>query len=59
LTGSISVLSIPPSTEGGPTFGALNFDVTWEELDWPKELVTRLQLVAQVFANALARKLAE
>ena len=55
-SGAKSVLSIPLSTGGGPTFGALNFDVTREERDWPVELVNRLQLVAQVFANALARK---
>ena len=51
-----SVVSIPLSTGGGPTFGALNFDVTREEREWPVELVNRLKLVAQVFANALARK---
>ena len=37
-------------------FGALNFDVTREEREWPAELVSRLKLVADVFANALARK---
>ena len=47
---------LPLSTGGGPTFGALNFDVTREEREWPAELVSRLKLVAQVFANALARK---
>jgi len=51
-----SLVSIPLSTGGGPTFGALNFDVTREERDWPVEHVSRLRLVAQVFANALARK---
>jgi transcriptional regulator with GAF, ATPase, and Fis domain len=51
-----SVVSIPLSTGGGPTFGALNFDVVREEREWPVELVNRLKLVAQVFANALARK---
>ena len=51
-----SVVSLPLSTGGGPTFGALNFDVTREEREWPAELVTRLKLVAEVFANALARK---
>ncbi len=38
-------------------FGVLNFDVTREERDWSPELVTRLQLIAQIFANALARRL--
>ena len=51
-----SLVSIPLSTGGGPTFGALNFDVTREEREWPVELVNRLKLVAQVFANALSRK---
>ena len=40
-------------------FGVLNFDVTREERDWPPELVTRLQLIAQIFANALARRLTD
>ena len=51
-----SVVAIPLSIGGGTTFGALNFDVTREEREWPPELVTRLKLVALVFANALARK---
>ena len=55
-SGAKSIVSIPLATGGGPTFGALNFDVTREERDWPIELVTRLQLVAQIFANALSRK---
>jgi PAS domain S-box-containing protein len=54
--GAKSVLSIPLSTGGGPTFGALTFNTTREELEWSAVLVNRLQLVAQVFANALARK---
>ena len=54
--GAKSVVSIPLSAGGGPTFGALNFSVTREERDWPAELVTRLKLVALVFANALAHK---
>jgi len=54
-----SVLTLPLSTGGDPVFGALNFSVTQNERDWPAELVNRLQLVALVFANALARKRAE
>jgi len=50
-----SLVAIPLSTGGGPTFGALNFDVTREEREWPAELVARLKLVADVFANALSR----
>jgi len=51
-----STASIPLSTGGGPTFGVVNFIVIREERDWRVNLVTRLKLVAQVFANALARK---
>jgi len=54
--GAKSVLSFPLSTGGGPTFGALTFNTTREERDWSAEIISRLQLVAQVFANALARK---
>jgi formate hydrogenlyase transcriptional activator len=54
--GAKSIVSIPLTAGGSPTFGALNFSVTREERDWPAELVTRLTLVALVFANALAHK---
>jgi formate hydrogenlyase transcriptional activator len=49
-------LTVPLSVGGGPAFGALSFNTTREERQWPDDLVKRLQLVAQVFANALARK---
>ena len=35
---------------------ALSFDATQKERDWPEALQKRLQVIAQVFANALARK---
>jgi two-component system, LuxR family, sensor kinase FixL len=35
------------------------FNTTRSERDWPDALVKRLQLVAQIFANALARKRAD
>jgi formate hydrogenlyase transcriptional activator len=54
-----SLVGFPLSAGGGPTFGALNFCVVGEGLEWTDELVNRLRLVAQVFANALARKLDE
>jgi formate hydrogenlyase transcriptional activator len=54
-----SVLTLPLSAGGGRVFGALNFSITQKEKEWPPELVNRLELVAQVFANALARKLAD
>ena len=56
LYGVKSIVAIPLSIGGGTPFGALNFDVTREECDWPPELVIRLKLVALVFANALAHK---
>jgi formate hydrogenlyase transcriptional activator len=54
-----SILALPLSTGGGPIFGALIFTTIQTEITWSVELVGRLQLVAQIFANALARKHAE
>jgi two-component system sensor kinase FixL len=54
-----SSLTFPLSAGGSEVFGALGFNVISEPRDWPSELVSRLQLVAQIFANALARKRAE
>lgn len=51
-------LTIPLAVGGGPPVGALSFN-TREERRWPDALVARLQLVAQVFANALARERAD
>jgi len=51
-----STLLWPLSVGGGPTFGALSFAVTRQERDWPETVVKGLRLIAQVFANALARK---
>jgi transcriptional regulator with GAF, ATPase, and Fis domain len=45
-----------PLSAGGQLFGALTFNTVREERLWPKEIVNRLTVVAQVFANALARK---
>ena len=47
------------SAGGGPVFGALSFNDMREERAWPEVLVRRLELVAQIFANALARKRAD
>jgi len=49
-------LSIPLSTGGGPYVGFLSFNDMRRERAWAEELVKRLQLVAQIFANALARR---
>jgi formate hydrogenlyase transcriptional activator len=54
-----SSLIFPLSAGGGPVLGALSFDDIREERTWPEPLVKSLQLVAQTFANALARKHAD
>jgi PAS domain S-box-containing protein len=51
-----SNLTIPLSVGGEPPIGALGFNTTRAERDWPDALVKQLQLVAQIFANALARQ---
>ena len=54
-----SNLTIPLSVGGQPAVGALGFNTLRTQRDWPDPLVKRLQLVAQIFANALARKRAD
>ena len=54
-----SNLTIPLSVGGGRTIGVLGLSSMRAERQWPDELVKRLELVAQVFANALARKRAD
>jgi PAS domain S-box-containing protein len=51
-----SNLTLPLSLGGEAPVGALAFNTLRALRDWPDTLVLRLQLVAQVFANALARK---
>jgi len=51
-----SSVNIPLSVGGGPLIGVLTFDTLREERDWPDTLVKRLELVAQIFSNTLARK---
>ncbi len=51
-----SNVTVPLAAGGGPLIGALGFNVLQEERVWPEVLVKRLQLVAQVFANAITRK---
>ena len=53
-----SALNFPLSA-GGQLFGALTFNTVREERLWTKEIVNRLTVVAQVFANALARKVTD
>ena len=54
-----SALAFPLSVGCSPLIGVLSFDATREERYWPEPLQKRLQLIAQVFANALDRKQAE
>lgn len=49
-------LTIPLAAGKGPVFGGLSFNDMKNERVWSDTLVKRLQLVAQIFANALARK---
>ncbi|MBP1741505.1 MAG: transcriptional regulator, NifA subfamily, Fis Family [Deltaproteobacteria bacterium] len=56
---SKSGVFVPLSVGEGPIFGLLSFVVMREERDWPETVVKGFQLVAQVFANALARKRAD
>jgi PAS domain S-box-containing protein len=50
-----SSLMIPLSAGGDPPLGALAFNSTRAERVWSSGLVKRLQLVAHILANALAR----
>jgi formate hydrogenlyase transcriptional activator len=54
-----SSVLVPLSIGEGPVFGLLGFAVTDEERGWPETAVRGFKLIAQVFANALARKKAE
>jgi two-component system, LuxR family, sensor kinase FixL len=52
-----SSLTFPLSAGGGELIiGALSFGTMKKERAWPKPLVKQLELLAQVFANAIARK---
>ena len=59
LLGVKSNLTLPLSTGGGPTLGILGFNTLRQERTWQSDLVKRLQLVAQIFSNALNRKRAD
>ncbi len=49
-------LTFPLAPGQGPIIGALSFNTVQAERTWPEPLVKRLQLVAQIFTNALIRK---
>jgi PAS domain S-box-containing protein len=56
LIGIKSTLTLPLSVGGEPPVGALGFNSMQSERDWSALEIKRLQLVAQIFTNALARK---
>jgi signal transduction histidine kinase len=51
--------AVAPLVEGGVVVGGLSVGAVLELRHWPDELVPRLRLLADVFANALARQHAE
>ena len=51
-----TTLTLPLSAGGGPPLGVLSFNTVQGERTWPEPIVKRLQLIAQIFTNALARK---
>jgi transcriptional regulator with GAF, ATPase, and Fis domain len=59
LFGTKSTVIVPLSVGGGPVFGGLTFVGMREERDWSETVVKGFRLIAQVFANALARKRAD
>jgi signal transduction histidine kinase len=54
-----SHLTLPLSLGGDSPIGILGFNTTRKERTWPPSLVERLKLVAEIAANALARKKAD
>ncbi len=54
-----SVVTCPLYVGDGASFGALGFVTLREERDWSEELINKLQIVSQIFANALNRKFVE
>ena len=56
--GAKSVLSTPVCI-GGSVICAISFTSMRIYRDWPDEMVARLRLVGEIFANAIARKRAE
>jgi formate hydrogenlyase transcriptional activator len=54
-----SNLTIPLSVGGKRPIGILGLNTLRTQREWPEVLLKRLQLVAQIFANALARRHAD
>jgi PAS domain-containing protein len=57
--GAKTSFSIPLSAGGGPLLGAVSFQSMRKEHSWQESIVRRIQVVGQVFANAIARKRAD
>jgi len=55
LWGIRSNLTLPLSLGGEPPVGVLGLNTLQDQREWPNGLVKQLQLVAQVFTNAIAR----
>ena len=58
-SGIRSSLCLPLSLGGDSPIGILCFNTNRKERSWPPDLVERLKLVAEIIANALARKKAD
>jgi PAS domain S-box-containing protein len=54
-----SNLTLPLAVGGEPPVGAVAFSTVQMERDWPEAQVQRLELVAQIFTNALVRRRSE
>jgi transcriptional regulator with GAF, ATPase, and Fis domain len=48
-----------PLKAGGTILGALSFSFLQRCCDWPAEIISRLQMIGEVFANALLRRKSE
>jgi len=59
LFGVKSNLTLPLAVGGEPPIGALGVNTLSRERAWPDALVKRLELLAQIFTNALARRRSE
>jgi PAS domain S-box-containing protein len=55
----IQSLLVLPLTMSGSLVGLIGFDSLRSRVTWPEELVQRLRVVAEIFANALTRERAE
>ncbi len=51
-----SSITLPLGVGGTSPVGALAFSALREERDWPEPVIKRLQLIAEVLTNALARR---